>query len=118
MFKTAITVALVGPDGAGKTTICKKLCSELPWPTVYIYMGINQDACNVMLPTTRLWLWFKKLVGKNHSMGGPPPVVRTAKPGGVWRTFKSLLRMCNLLAEEWYRQLVCLLAVCFGKTVV
>ena len=117
MSKSAITVALVGPDGAGKTTICRKLCAELPWPTTYIYMGINQEACNVMLPTTRLWLWFKKLVGKKTSMGGPP-AIRKEHRGGAWRTVKSLLRTCNLLAEEWYRQLVCLLAVFLGRTVV
>jgi cytidylate kinase len=48
------TVALIGPDGAGKTTISRRLEHELPLPVKYVYMGINTVASNHMLPTTRL----------------------------------------------------------------
>jgi thymidylate kinase len=48
------TVALVGGDGAGKTTIAKSLqeSSELSWK--YMYMGISLISSNKALPTSRL----------------------------------------------------------------
>ena len=48
------SVALVGPDGAGKTTIGRRLERTFPMPLKYIYMGDNLEACNFLLPTTRL----------------------------------------------------------------
>src|SRR5206468_11488099 len=50
---TGFTVALIGPDGAGKTTVSRRIEQSLPVPVKYIYMGVNTDASNVMLPTTR-----------------------------------------------------------------
>ena len=120
MSRRGFTVALVGPDGAGKTTICRKLIAQIPWAKTYMYMGINQDACNVLLPTTWLWLRVKKLFGMHRSMGGPPPI-RTEEPPrrtSPLRTLKSLLRTMNLLAEEWFRQMLCSFAVYSGKIVV
>jgi thymidylate kinase len=49
------TVALVGPDGVGKTTVARTLERELPLPLKYLYMGDNDDSANVTLPTTRWW---------------------------------------------------------------
>jgi len=34
------SVAVVGPDGSGKTTICRRLRDTLGLPTRYVYMGI------------------------------------------------------------------------------
>ena len=48
------TVALIGPDGAGKTTVARKLADVLPVPVRYLYMGVSTDSSNVMLPTTRI----------------------------------------------------------------
>jgi ABC-type branched-subunit amino acid transport system ATPase component len=48
------TVALIGPDGAGKTTIGRRIEHTLPLPVKYVYMGVNLDSSNHMLPTTRL----------------------------------------------------------------
>ncbi|MEX2137767.1 MAG: hypothetical protein WD894_00785 [Pirellulales bacterium] len=105
------TVALIGPDGAGKTTIGRRLEHQLPLPVKYVYMGINTAASNHMLPTTRLACAVKRAFGAYREQGGPRDP--TAKPRGakglarrVAATVKSTLSLCNRLAEECYRQVV------------
>lgn len=105
------TVALIGPDGAGKSTITRRLAQDLPLPVKYIYMGVNLESSNLVLPTTRLLLEAKRWRGGRPDMAGPPDPNRP-KPlpkGKLKRTLKELktsLRMMNLMAEEWFRQLV------------
>jgi thymidylate kinase len=103
------TVALIGPDGAGKSTIGRRLLTALRLPIKYVYLGINLEASNFMLPTTRLVYALKRMRGGQLDMGGPPDPRRAKKlpRWGVKRVaaeLKSGLRMVNLLAEEWYRQ--------------
>jgi thymidylate kinase len=49
-----LTVALLAPDGAGKTTLARSLGQAFYLPTRYIYMGTNTKSGAVTLPTTRL----------------------------------------------------------------
>ena len=44
------TVALVGPDGAGKTTVARRLEGALEIPVRYLYMGVSADSSNVDPP--------------------------------------------------------------------
>lgn len=105
------TVALIGPDGAGKTTIADRLLNELPLPTKSIYMGVNMYASNVMLPTTRLI----RAVRARSTTGDPvdrsdlpdPAKAQAPSRGRVARTAaaaRSGLRLVNWLSEEWFRQ--------------
>ena len=48
------TVAIIGADGAGKSTVAKALEGSMPLPTKYIYMGANIESANIALPTSRL----------------------------------------------------------------
>ena len=105
------TVALIGPDGAGKTTIGREIEQVLSIPIKYVYMGINLEASNLVLPTTRLVLEVKRALGKRPDMSGPPDPTRTkSRPkGGIKGLFASLksgLRLVNRLSEEWFRQFV------------
>src|SRR5215203_2108633 len=105
------TVALIGPDGAGKSTISRRLQASLNRPIKYVYMGINLEASNIMLPTTRLMLALKRASSQPLAMGGPPEPNRVkAPPKGLAKRIatelKSGLRMVFLLAEEWFRQVV------------
>ena len=105
------TVAVIGPDGAGKSTITRRLLQELPLPVRYVYMGVNLESSNLVLPTTRLILEIKRLRGGRPDMAGPPDPTRVkALPRHpLKRAFKELktsLRLANLIAEEWFRQLV------------
>jgi thymidylate kinase len=62
-----LMIALLAPDGAGKTTLARALGEAFYLPTRYIYMGTNTQSGSVTLPTTRL---LAKLKGKQ------PPLMR------------------------------------------
>ena len=57
----SLTVALVGADGAGKSTVTRLLqTADLPRPVKTIYMGVNLEASSLMLPTTRALLLLRR----------------------------------------------------------
>jgi thymidylate kinase len=104
-----VSVALIGPDGAGKTTIGRRLEDILPMPVKYIYMGVNADASNYMLPTTRLIHFVKQKMGAKPDTHGPrDPKQANKRPKSpvkrVLSEAKSLVNLTNRLMEEWYRQ--------------
>lgn len=107
------TVAVIGPDGAGKTTVTRRLASSFPLPIKYLYMGymsINSDPTNRMLPTTWLARRIRRALTVQSDPPGPldPRVLDAPMPRNplrrVARTIKSFLGLANKLAEEWYRQ--------------
>jgi len=117
------TVALIGPDGAGKTSVGRRLAEELPLPATYLYMGVNAEASNCVLPTTRLIRTVKRIRGAAPDTAGPPdPLVRrqpTSRPARrAVKEIRSALRLANQLAEEWHRQLRAWLHVRRGRVVV
>lgn len=103
------SVALIGPDGAGKTTVANRLQETLPVPVRYIYMGINRDSSNHMLPTTRVVRWIKRAAGAAPDNTGPrDPKSVDERPKSRLRraakTVKSGLSLVNRVSDEWYRQ--------------
>ena len=102
-LERGLSVALVGPDGAGKSTIAREVARRLPLRAGYIYMGVNLEASSVMLPTTRLALALKRRSG-----GRPDMTARhgTTRPRGPLATARSLVRIVNWMAEEGYRQVL------------
>ena len=103
------TVALIGPDGAGKTTVAGRLPDLLPVPVRYLYMGVSTDSSNVMLPTTRIARRIKRATGAAPDTAGPPshgprrPRSRSFLKRRA-ADVRAVLRVGNRLAEEWYRQ--------------
>jgi thymidylate kinase len=100
----ALAVALLAPDGAGKTTLANELTRTFYMPSRYIYMGMNLEASTVGLPTTR-WL---------HAQGAPS--------GGAARLpLRALargLRFPNTLIEQWYRAAVGYYSLVRGRLVI
>lgn len=102
------SVALIGPDGAGKTTIARLLEERAPLPLKYIYMGVNIEASNFALPTSRFIEYLRGRPNAESNLARTEEQVpqlpkRHSKSLGtvLW----SLGRLANNLAEEWYRQL-------------
>lgn len=106
----AFSVALVGPDGSGKTTISRRLLETFPLPIRYVYMGVNPDSSNVMLPTTRLVRRIKRMLGAPPDTRGPRDPNQAARPRPASRFRRALqdartgLRLANRIADEWFRQ--------------
>ena len=109
MRTRTFTVALIGPDGTGKTTISRRLAGALPLPVRTVYMGINLETSRLMLPTTRLLLSLRRSRGKAaHLVASSDPSRRRNAPADgrrhPLRSLKSGLGLVNWLAEEWFRQ--------------
>lgn len=106
-----MNVTLIGADGSGKSTISKLLVDASPLPIKRIYMGINLNASNYVLPTTWLIREFGKKFRRGHYQGGPPdPDKVKERPKSLIKRFladlKTTLRFSNLILEEWYRQII------------
>lgn len=95
-----VAVALIGVDGAGKTTIANRLLEQYERPLKYLYMGTAVASSNVTLPTSRLMLWLKTRRHR-HADGAAPFVEHpNIRRGSVFAAFSLVHRV----AEEWYRQ--------------
>jgi thymidylate kinase len=106
---TVPDVALIGPDGAGKTTLTQMLQSSGLLPFRYLYMGVEMSASNVALPTSRLAAWLRRrvrgAVGARRAQAHPTSAASSQRQGGRSRA-RATARLANRLCEEWYRQLV------------
>ena len=107
-----VTVAVVGLDGAGKTTITHRLVDRLPFETAYLYMGMNPASSNVALPTTRLAHAHRHRVSGETSRHDVS--TRRRQRGTVWST----LRLVNRVTEEVVRHLIARLHHLRGRVVV
>lgn len=96
------SVALIGADGAGKSTVAREVVRRLPFDAGYLYMGVNLEASHVMLPTTRLALAIKRRRGGRSDMTVGHGESRLRGVGPI-SAARRILRMTNWLAEEGYR---------------
>lgn len=107
------TVALVGGDGAGKTTIANRLVNDLPYRVKYLYMGFSTISSNAALPTSKLARFYKTRFhngsGKNNTDGSKPveptshDLHYSKEPRNVvWKAF----RFVNRMLETYWRQMI------------
>ena len=103
------SVAFIGPDGVGKSTISRALVESSPFPFKAIYMGDNIEASNFALPTSRLLGYFRRWRHFRHAQRSkaeefylPSDRQKISLAQMLW----SLAGLVNFLAEEWYRQLL------------
>lgn len=105
-------VALVGPDGAGKSTLSRMLeDAPLPFRVKRIYMGINLESSSLMLPTTRLLLTAKRARGHRPDLavgGASRLAVAPGRSllGPARHGSRELARLGVWVLEEWLRQVV------------
>jgi len=96
------SVALLGGDGAGKSTHARNLQREPALRARRVYLGGNAASANVCLPTSR-WL------GRGTRSGSP----------GRWTSLPWRgLRFLNRIAECWFRHAVARYHLLRGRTVV
>ena len=103
------SVALIGPDGAGKSSLTAHLRQSSAVPLKCLYMGINIEASNHALPTSRLVEYFKyrgnAKSGVSLREDDPPSDVGNKKRslgGWLW----AIGRLINRVLDEWYRQIL------------
>ena len=120
--RRGFTVALIGPDGAGKTTVARRLEPLLGRQVSYLYMGVSTDSSNSLLPTTRIVRALKRRRGAPPDTAGPRDHAdATSSSGGKRRNvggLRATLRLANRLAEEWSRQVRAWMLVRRGSVVV
>jgi thymidylate kinase len=104
--RRGISIALLAPDGAGKSTLARELTRDAYVRAKLIYMGTNVAASTVGLPTTR-WL-HHKLKARNGARKHWSPGLIALKGLGF----------LNRLAEQWYRAGVAILQLLRGRVVV
>ncbi len=100
------TVALIGADGSGKTTVARELIATSPVPMKYLYMGIHAPSANFTLPTSRLSYALK--VRAHRKTGG---IETDGVKRGPYRTVQrgklgSAVRLAARMSEEIYRQII------------
>lgn len=98
-------IAVIGGDGAGKTTITHRLLASGRLPLRYLYMGINVESSNVALPTSRLLQRLRHGESRPTTTHAAGP--RRPKPRGWKGALRSGARLLYRLSEEWYRQILC-----------
>ena len=117
------TAALVGCDGAGKTTVARALERDSTLPVRYLYMGVSSDSSDRQLVTTRLVHHVKRRRGAPPDTAGPPELPPSAPPPAplprrLRRSLRAALRLANRVADEWYRQALAARDVRRGRIVV
>lgn len=104
------SVTLIGPDGAGKTTITQRLVTSGVYPFKYLYMGVSISSSNTALFTSRLAQRIKQRNGRlrmpTEQDSGAPRQRR--RDGGLRCTIRAAARLSNRLADAWYRQAISL----------
>jgi thymidylate kinase len=101
-----VTIALVGGDGAGKTTIAKELeASSDPVPFRYLYMGQSVLSSDSALPTSRL-----ARAAKERTDDVPTTAAKTEGARKKTKKRRSRLRaaasLINRIAEASWRRIL------------
>jgi thymidylate kinase len=115
------SVALIGPDGAGKTTLTRMLEASGVRPFKYIYMGIDTRRGNIALPTSRAAEAIKvRLAARRERRPptGPGSGHEPASRRGTVKTLRAAARLAHRLTDECYRQLASWLFQARGFTVL
>jgi thymidylate kinase len=102
--RRGFSVALLGPDGSGKTSLARALARDAQLRARIVYMGSNPSASTVSLPTTR-WIGRRRTDGLAERGRGRAAILAGISYG-------------NRLLEQAYRSFVALVWARRGRFVV
>jgi thymidylate kinase len=120
------TVAIVGGDGAGKTTIARHLTTSTDIRAKYLYLGMSAQSGDRLLPTSRIVLMLKRrsyrreLAVTSGATGAAKRIpadryeYSPRRRGKLW----TAARLANRLVEAWYRQAISLAYQLRGYVVI
>ena len=97
-----MSAALLGPDGAGKSSLARRLAEDRYLRARVVYMGTNPEASTLGSPLSR-WL---------HAR------LKAATPRGTRTLPLRALNFLNTVAEEWWRSIAARWHVLRGRCVV
>jgi thymidylate kinase len=108
------SVAIIGQDGAGKTTIANMVLEQLPYKMKYIYMGRNIESGNYSLPTSKIIHLYKVYKFKKKHKISDSSIANKLSLHEIDKDRKidtrgkvgATLRLLNRLAEEGYRMFI------------
>ena len=99
------SVTLIGPDGAGKTTITRRLEASGLLPFKYLYMGVSISSSNTALFTSRLAELVKRRSSRRRAASAAEGAMSGRGPKRGWRRgVRAGARLANRLADAWFRQ--------------
>jgi len=96
------SIAMIGPDGAGKTTLTRMLERSEVARFKYIYMGIELAKSNITLPSAR---WIEGVKARSAAGGGASGAGSRSRRAGA-ATAWAWARLIHRVADEWFRQFV------------
>jgi len=120
-------IVLVGADGAGKTTIAKRLVNQLPVNAKYLYMGWTTESSNYSLPTSRWIQILRRFYNTKFRNKTRESSVDSESKYLSQKVFTSIekqnsliagIRLLNRLADDWYIQLLSFIFQARGYTVI
>lgn len=100
-----LTVAVIGADGSGKSTVTGLVVDQLGIPARRMYLGISAASATHPLPTTTL-LHQARLAAKRPLPATGPPDVGPLVPSrrGATGQVRAFARLTNRLCEELYQE--------------
>ena len=102
--KRGVSIVLMAPKGAGKTTLARSLIHDQNIRGCLIYMGTNLRSSTIGLPTTS---WFRKKIQSIDE-----------NASSLFKTMIRVLNYFNRLTEQWYRIGVGLMYKIKGRFVI
>lgn len=105
-LRKGLTVAIIGPDGAGKSTLARSLGASKAFPAEIVYMGGNPESSMHALPTTRLLVRYGKWKGQeNRSTASAAQAPATASSKVAFAA-RETIKFFNELLEYSYRFMI------------